>query len=89
MAHVAFPPALTVLIPSLPRQADVSMEACTLHAFIDTLEARWPGIALRLRTSPTLLREHIRIFVDGQAATLDHIVQPHSVVRILTAVSGG
>ncbi len=87
MAQVYLPRPLAALIAGLPKQTEV--EATTVQALIAALEQRWPGVTTCLCGTPDALRPHINIYVDGARATLATPVQAGSVVRVLTAVSGG
>lgn len=87
MAQVTFPRALVAIIPGLPMRAEI--EAQDVRTLIAALDDRWPGVLIRLCATAEHLREHIQIFVDGQQATLEMPVRERSVVRIMTAVSGG
>lgn len=89
MARVDFPPGLVAIIAGLPKRAEIPDDAANLRDLIAAVEARWPGVQHSLCASSQDIRKHISIFVDGRQATLDHAVRPDSVVRVLTAVSGG
>lgn len=86
MAEVYLPASLTVLFPGSPRH--LALEAGSVAQVIRALDQRWPGMWDRLCT-PTAVREHINIFVDGEKAALDAPLPPSAVVRIIPAVSGG
>ena len=87
MAQVLLPGALVTLFPGVPRRLEV--EASTVREVIAGLEARRPGMADRLLTAGPAIREHIRLFVDGELASLDTPVAPASTVIVVPAVSGG
>ena len=87
MAHIHIPRALAAIITGLPMHLEV--EGASVAEVIAALDARWPGVAMRVCATPTTIREHINVFVDGERATTAMAVRPHSVVRIITAVSGG
>jgi molybdopterin synthase sulfur carrier subunit len=87
MAQVFFPRALAALITGLPKVTDCQAE--TVQELIAALDQRWPGISMCLCGTQESLRPHINVYVDGARATLATQVQSASVVRVLTAVSGG
>jgi sulfur-carrier protein len=84
---VLLPPGLLRLFPGATAQADIS--ATTVAEALDALDARWPGMRDRLRDSTPAIRRHIRIFVDGERATLATRIAPGQEMIVLTAVSGG
>jgi sulfur-carrier protein len=86
-ATVVLPAALVRLFPgSLP---EVEVTASTVGDLLDALDARWPGMRDRLCDSTPAIRRHIRVFVDGERATLDSRLPPGAEVFVLTAMSGG
>jgi molybdopterin synthase sulfur carrier subunit len=87
VAQVVLPGTLVALFPGAPRRLEV--EAATVREVIAGLEAGCPGMADRLLTAGPAIREHIRVFVDGEMATLDTPVAPSSTVIVVPAVSGG
>jgi molybdopterin converting factor small subunit len=87
MADVRLPPTLPPLFPGLPRRLD--LEAPTVGALMDELEARWPGLRDRLCEPGPALRRHIHVFVDGRAADLATSIPARSRVDVITAISGG
>jgi sulfur-carrier protein len=87
MAQVYFPRQLVAIISGLPKQTEI--EAGSVKELIAAVDARWPGVQMCLCATGKLLREHIKIFVDGRQSTLEMPVRPDSTVRIITAVSGG
>jgi sulfur-carrier protein len=60
----------------------------TVRAVVAGLDAEAPGIRDRL-LSGGAIREHLKIFVDGDLATLDTPLGPRSLVQVVLAVSGG
>ena len=84
---VRLAPALRALFPGAP--GELELAAADVAALIEELEARWPGMADRLRDSRPAVRRHINIFVEGRRARLDTPLAPGSAVDIITAVSGG
>ncbi len=87
MAQVHLPTALGALVPGLPKRAEV--DSGTVSEVIAQLNARWPGVAACLCASREALRPHINVYVDGRRAEMTTPVNAASVVRVLTAVSGG
>ncbi len=87
MATVYFPRSLVAIISGLPTRAEV--EAHTVRELIDTLDDLWPGVQMCLCATGYGPREHIKIFVDGKQSTPETPMRAESVVRILTAISGG
>jgi len=87
VAQVVLPGNLVTLFPGATRRME--MDATTVRELIAGLEARLPGIADRLVAAGPALREHIRVFVDGEMASLDTAVAAGSTVVVIPAVSGG
>lgn len=87
MAQVFFPRALSAVVTGLPKQTEC--QATTVQELIAALDERWPGISGCLCGTQESLRPHVNVYVDGDRATLATPVLPASVVRVLTAVSGG
>ena len=87
MADVTLPRHLVALFPGTPRRLDVA--AATVRDVVAALDARAPGIADRLLAAGPVLREHLRVFVDGEVADLATPVKPASQVQVVMAVSGG
>lgn len=84
---VLLPAALCALFPGAPRRLDVA--AATVAGAIAELDARFPGMADRIRDSRPAIRRHLRIFVNGAPATLETQLAPGAELLVLTAVSGG
>ncbi len=89
------PPTVTVLLPApLVRlfpgsQPELTLNAATVAELLAALDARWPGMRDRLSDSTPAIRRHIKIFVDGERATLETRLAPGSKVFVFTAMSGG
>ena len=81
------PGVLQRLFPGAPRRVELRA-ACVAEA-IDGLDARWPGMADRIRDSRPAIRRHINVFVDGERAALETRLREGSTVIVMTAVSGG
>jgi sulfur-carrier protein len=87
MADVHLPATLLPLFPGLPRQLDV--DAPTVAAVIDELDARWPGFRDRLCQPGPVLRPHINVYVDRERAQLDTPLAASSRIDVIAAISGG
>ena len=87
MADIRLPGTLTPLFPGLPRRVEV--EAATVLAAIDSLEARWPGLRDRIVEEGPTLRRHLHVYVDGERAALDTPVAERSRLDVIAAISGG
>ena len=84
---VVLAPALVALFPGASLRLEV--EAQTVGEMIDALDARWPGMADRLRDASPSIRRHINIFCDGERAVLGTELCAGTCVYVLTAISGG
>ena len=87
MADVRLPGTLTPLFPGLPRRVEV--DAATVLAAIDSLEAQWPGLRDRIVEEGPALRRHLHVYVDGERAELDTPVAERSRLDVIAAISGG
>jgi molybdopterin converting factor small subunit len=87
VADIRLPGTLTPLFPGLPRRVEV--EAATVLAAIDSLEARWPGLRDRIVEEGPALRRHLHVYVDGERASLDTPVAERSRLDVIAAISGG
>jgi molybdopterin synthase sulfur carrier subunit len=87
VADVRLPGTLTPLFPGLPRRVEV--QAATVLATIDSLEARWPGLRDRIVEEGPALRPHLHVYVDGERAGLDTPVEERSRLDVIAAISGG
>lgn len=87
MAEVTLPRHLADLFPGTPRRLDI--DAATVGEVVTALDARAPGMADRLLAAGPVLREHLRVFVDGELADLGTPLQAASLVQVIMAVSGG
>lgn len=86
-ARVRLAPLLAQLFPDAPRLVDV--QADSVSALIDELDARWPGMGACLRDERPAIRRHINVFVGGRRVGLEEPLAPGVDVHILTAISGG
>jgi molybdopterin synthase sulfur carrier subunit len=87
VADVRLPGTLTPLFPGLPRRVEV--EAGTVLAAIDSLEAQWPGLRDRIVEEGPALRRHLHVYVDGERAGLDTAIAERSRLDVIAAISGG
>ncbi len=87
MAEVRLPTALVTLFPGTPRRLDLA--GATVGEVLASLDALVPGIHDRLFMAGPAIRDHIRVFVDGEAAEIATPVSPRSAVDVVLAVSGG
>lgn len=89
MAEVAvtLTPVLMRLFPGCPHR--VVVDAPTVAAMIDALDARWPGMRDRLCDSTPRIRRHVNVFIDGTRGALEAELRSGAEIFIVTAISGG
>jgi molybdopterin synthase sulfur carrier subunit len=87
MATIILPRSLIALFPAAPRRCEV--EAATVAEAIDRLDELAPGMRNRILDAGPMIREHIKVFVEGAPATLDTPLRAESTLHIIPAVSGG
>ena len=89
MAELHLPSTLPPLFPGLERHLRV--EAGTVAAAIEELDARFPGLRDRLcEPGPARsLRRHIHVYVDRERGDLDSTLDERSRVDVIAAISGG
>ena len=87
MATIVLPRSLLQLFPAAEHR--VTLPGATVGELIQGLDQRWPGLQDRLCDTGPLLREDIKLFVDGEPANLDAPVAEGSVVHVIPAISGG
>ena len=87
MATIVLPRSLLQLFPAAEHR--VTLPGATVGELIQGLDQRWPGLQDRLCDAGPMLREHIKLFVDGEPADLDAPVAEGSVVHVIPAISGG
>ncbi len=86
---------MRVLLPTMLRSysagaAEVDAAGATLAEVLADLDRRFPGIRFRVIDEQDRVRQHVRIFVDGEVAgDLDVPLAGRSVVQIVGALSGG
>ena len=84
----------TVHLPSLLRdlvgdEGRVDISARDVRGLVTELESRYPGLAGRVRDERGALRQHVKIFVNGESVGLEGTVREDDEVRILPSISGG
>ena len=81
-----------VIIPSHLRSytgsSEVTVEGHTLDDVVHALEARFPGIRVRIVDEQDRIRPHIKLFVNGEQAR-ELSAKAAGDVHILAALSGG
>jgi molybdopterin converting factor small subunit len=87
MATIILPRSLIALFPAAPRRCEV--DATTVAEAIDRLDELAPGMRNRIVDSGPVIREHIKVFVDGAPATLTTPIGPDATLHVIPAVSGG
>ena len=85
--EVHVPSTLPPLFPGLGRTTEV--DAPTVIAAIEELNARFPGFRDRLCEPGPVLRRHIHVYVDRERASTDTPIEPRSRVDVIAAISGG
>ncbi|MEB3262681.1 MAG: MoaD/ThiS family protein [Cyanobacteriota bacterium] len=74
-------------------EASVSLDAGTVDALIDALEARYPGLKARLCDEAGKLRRFLNVYVNSEDIRfLDHqatLLNDGDEVSIVPAVAGG
>jgi sulfur-carrier protein len=86
---------MRVLLPTMLRSysagaAEVDAEGNTVGELLCDLDRRYPGIRFRVIDEQDRVRQHVRIFVDGEVASdLLVPVGARSVVQLVGALSGG
>ncbi len=88
MAAIVLPNSLARLFPGCPTNSTID-GAESVAEVIERLESQWPGMRDRLRDSTGAIREHLKIFVDGERADLETSVAARSEVLVIPAISGG
>ncbi|MBS1869240.1 MAG: MoaD/ThiS family protein [Actinobacteria bacterium] len=93
MADVHLPPTLPPLFPGLPRRLE--LDAASVGEALERLDARWPGLRERVcepagdGSGRSVLRPHVRAFVDGERAELDTPLAAAARLDVVAAISGG
>ena len=87
MATLQLPRSLVALFPGAPRRLEV--DGGDVSQVLAGLERAVPGTWDRLVDVGPVIRAHIKVYVDGEPASLDSPVGAGSTVMIVPAVSGG
>ncbi|MGG5889855.1 MoaD/ThiS family protein [Falsiroseomonas sp. HC035] len=85
--QVLLPSALVRLFPGAQRE--VALEVASVAQAVLALDQRWPGMGDRICDSTPSIRRHLKVFVDGQPATLATPLRPGGEMLVMTAMSGG
>ena len=85
---------MKILIPSPLRsytgKAEVEGRGASLAELLRDLDRQYPGLRFRMINEQDQVREHIRIFINGeQVFDLDYPLDPTDAVDIVQALSGG
>lgn len=78
------------LLSYTQQRADVEANGATVAEMLDDLNRQFPGIRFRMIDEQDAIRQHMRIFVNGeQIDGLAVPLAPADEVYILQALSGG
>ena len=86
---------MRVLLPTMLRSysggaAEVEGDGRTLAELLADLDRKYAGIRFRIIDEQDRVRQHVRIFVDGEVARdLSIPLASNSVVQVVGALSGG
>ncbi len=86
---------MRVALPTMLRSytggaAEVVADGSTLAELLTDLDLKYPGIRFRVIDEQDRVRQHVRIFVDGEVARdLGVALTPASAVQLVGALSGG
>ena len=71
-------------------RSEVGASGATLSAVLDDLDRQFPGMRFRMIDEQDRIREHVRLFVNGELAQdLGVTTKPDDQVQIICAISGG
>jgi len=71
-------------------RASVEAAGGTVAEILADLDRRFPGMRFRMIDEQDRIRQHIRLFVDGEMVReIAHAVRPGQELQILCALSGG
>ncbi len=88
-------PSVTVLVPQQLRNytsgaTSVQVAGATVDEALNDLDKRYPGIRFRVIDEQGRIRQHMRIFVDGERVQqVGATVGPKAEVHVFGALSGG
>ena len=85
---------MIVLIPSAllsytGRRSEVEAEGASVGAMLEDLDRRFPGIRFRVLDEQDRIREHLRVYVNGQPSQPATPIGAGDEVAILMSLSGG
>jgi molybdopterin converting factor small subunit len=86
---------MKVYIPSPLRsytrnRPEVQAEGLTIEDLLEDLERQFPGIRFRMINEQNGIREHVRIFINGELTQkLSSPLGPDDEVHLICALSGG
>jgi sulfur-carrier protein len=85
---------MLVRIPSPLRSytsqaANVQGNGATVDEIVRDLDTRFPGLRFRMVDEQGRLRQHMRVFVNDEMASLSDHVADTDEVTIMAALSGG
>lgn len=87
--------SVTVFIPQQLRSYTggltcVQVSGRTLDEALHALDRAYPGIRFRFIDEQDRIREHMRVFIDGERArTLERKLGPQAEIHVFGALSGG
>ena len=88
-------PSVTVFVPQQLRNytsgaTRVQVAGATVDEALNDLDKRYPGIRFRVIDEQGRIREHMRVFVDGERVReIGAKVGPKAEVHVFGALSGG
>ena len=86
---------MRVALPTMLRSytggaAEVEADGSTLAELLTNLDLKYPGIRFRVIDEQDRVRQHVRIFVDGEVVhDLGVALARTSAVQLVGALSGG
>jgi sulfur-carrier protein len=87
--------SVTIFIPTQLRnytggKTSVAAKGATIDEALADLDTRYPGIRFRVIDEQNRIREHMRIFVDGERALQTSApVKANGEVHVFGALTGG
>ncbi len=71
------------------RQTEVDATGATVGELLADLDRRYPGLRFRVVDEQDRVRPHMKVFVNGEPASLERPVAASDEVAILMSLSGG
>jgi molybdopterin converting factor small subunit len=68
---------------------EIAVDGATVGEVVTTLERQHPKLAGWVLDERGRLREHVKVFVNGEVAALEQVVGPDDRVQVLPSISGG